>query len=389
MSERTRPELESALVVDDDPRNCRLLEGYLRLEGYQVRTAEDGPAALRMAEEKVPDVVLLDVMMPGMSGYEVCRILKNQPATRLTQIMLVTALAGTAHQVEGLDTGADDYIAKPVRREEFLARVRSLLRARRLLLELEGARAQLVARNEELELKKTLAQTLVHDLKSPLSVMVGNLDLLEWQADQRTLDLVRRCKGGASRMLRMILDLLDVESLEDGHLEPRQERVDAVPLVRRALDEISSVARQRHLTLTAEFGREECMVNGDSALIRRVLDNLLSNAMEHSPAGSTVTVGVREREEGIEFSVMDRGRGIPEDQREHVFDKYARLALRQAGVHTNRGLGLTFCRLAVEAHGGSVWIEDAPGGGALFRVLLPAADPAGVEGSESSLARTA
>ncbi len=387
MNGMARQSTENVLVVDDDPRNCRLLESYLKLEGVEVRTAEDGPAALRLAREKTPDVVLLDVMMPGMSGYEVCRILKNEPATRLTQVMLVTALAGTVHQVEGLDTGADDYVAKPVRREEFLARVRALLRARRLLVELEGARAELAARNEELELKKTLAQTLVHDLKNPLSVVVGNLDLLEWQADQRTSDLVRRCRGGASRMLRMILDLLDVEALEDGHLTPRQERVDAASLVRRSLDESSAAARQKHVTLAAEVERGDCAVNGDSALIRRVVDNLVSNAMEHSPAGSTVTVGVRVREEGIEISVMDRGPGVPQDQREHVFDKYARLGLRQVGVHANRGLGLTFCRLAVEAHGGSIWIEDAPGGGALFRTVLPAAVT--VEESDGSLARTA
>jgi len=389
MSTRTGHELANVLVVDDDPRNCRLLAGYLKLEGYQVRTAEDGTTALRMAQERAPDVVLLDVMMPGMSGYEVCRILKNQPATRLTQIMLVTALAGTSHQVEGLDTGADDWVAKPVRREEFLARVRSLLRARRLLLDLEGARAELAARNEELGLKKTLAQTLVHDLKSPLSVVVGNLDLLEWQADQRTLDLVRRCRGGASRMLRMILDLLDVDALEDGHLVPRRERFDAADLVRKALDENSSVARQRNLVLAAEIGREECLVSGDASLTRRVVDNLLANAMEHSPAGATVTAGVRARDEGIEIFVKDRGRGVPEDQREHVFDKYARLALRQAGTHVNRGLGLTFCRLAVEAHGGSIWIEDAPGGGAAFRALLPAAEPASLDVGEPSLARSA
>ena len=190
-------------------------------------------------------------------------------------------------------------------------------------------------------------------------------------------------------MLRMILDLLDVESLEGGHLVPRQERVNAVSLIQRALDDSSAVARQRNLVLAAQVDRNECVVSGDSALIRRIVDNLVSNAMEHSPSGGTVTVGVRAREEGVEISVMDRGRGVPEDQREHVFDKYARLALPHAGDHANRGLGLTFCRLAVEAHGGSIWIEDAPGGGALFRVLLPAVDPAGVDGREASLARSA
>jgi signal transduction histidine kinase len=107
-------------------------------------------------------------------------------------------------------------------------------------------------------------------------------------------------------------------------------------------------------------------------MLRRVLDNLVSNAMEHSPSGTTVTVGASAREEGIEVRVSDQGQGVPSDQRENVFEKYARLELRNAGVTANRGLGLTFCRLAVEAHGGTIWVEEAPGGGALFRLVLPA-----------------
>jgi len=360
------------LVVDDDPRNCRLLEGYLQSEGYKVRRAEDGPTALRMAQEVPPDIVLLDVMMPGMSGYEVCRTLKSHAATRHTQVMLVTALAGTSHQVEGLDTGADDWVSKPVRREEFLARVRSLLRARRLLAEVEQARADLAARNKELDLKKTLAQTLVHDLKSPLAAVVANLDLLDRTAGSREHELTGRCKASASRMLRMILDLLDVDGLEEGKLRPRLEGVDAGALVASAVADAELVAKHRNVRLESRVGEGKLVACGDAELLRRMVDNLVANAMEHSPAGTTVTVSAGAREEGIEIRVSDQGPGVPAAQRENVFEKYARLELRQAGITANRGLGLTFCRLAAEAHGGAIWIEDAPGGGALFRVLVPA-----------------
>ena len=365
-------EVADMLVVDDDPRNCRLLEGFLRSEGYAVRRAADGATALRMALERTPDVVLLDVMMPGASGYEVCRTLKATAATRHTQVMLVTALGGTTHQVEGLDSGADDWVAKPVRREEFLARVRSLLRVRRLLLEADQARATLAARNSELELKKTLAQTLVHDLKGPLTAVAGNLDLLEREGDARTLELARRCRGSAMRMLRMILDLLDVDGLEAGQLRPRTDPVDAVDVVARAVGDAEGSAQQRGVRIESNYSVAPCVLRGDSDLVRRMVDNLLSNALEHTPAGKVVTVTVAAREEGIELRVADQGPGVPVEQREHVFEKYARLELRRAGVTANRGLGLTFCRLAAEAHGGAVWVEEAPGGGALFRLLLPA-----------------
>ena len=140
------------LVVDDESRNRKLLESYLRSEGYRMLSCADGPTALSLTREHLPDVILLDVMMPEMTGHEVCRILKDDPKTRNCQVMMVTALTGTANTVEGLDTGADDYVSKPVRREEFLAKVRALIRASGLLHDLGAARDTLAARNEELQL---------------------------------------------------------------------------------------------------------------------------------------------------------------------------------------------------------------------------------------------
>src|SRR5206468_723530 len=123
---------------------------------------------------------------------------------------------------------------------------------------------------------------------------------------------------------------------------------------------------------------EPCSVHADPGVLRRVIDNLVANAVEHSPAGSSITLAVRAREEGLEISVADQGSGIPEAHREKIFEKFTRLELREAGLVGNRGLGLTFCRLAVEAHGGTIWVDEAPGGGACFRLLLPAIE-AGVD----------
>ncbi len=360
------------LVVDDDPGSRKLLEGYLLAEGYRVRCAPDGPTALSMAKGEVPDVVLLDVMMPAMTGHEVCRELKSDPATRLSQVMLVTALDSTPDRVEGLDTGADDYISKPVRRDEFLAKVRALLRARNLLVELDQAQAELRSKIEELHLKKTLAQSLVHDLKSPLSAILGNLDLLEMRSEERLRYLVQRSRQGASRMLKMILNLMDVEGLEEGRLVPNIEPVDASELVRSTLIESEISARQKNVTLELE-SHEPVWVDADAVLLRRVVDNLLSNAISKSPAGGRISVVVIMREEGGEISVSDEGPGIPQEHREAIFEKYAQLGMRKSNSSVNRGLGLTFCRLAVEAHGGTIWVDSAAGGGARFRLLLPAA----------------
>ena len=369
------------LVVDDDPRNRRLLEGYLLSEGYQVRLACDGQEALDEASRQPPDLVLLDVMMPGMNGFEVCRTLKENPATRLTQVMMVTALDDTPNRVEGLDGGADDYVSKPVRREEFMAKVRSLLRARTLMTELEHARAVLAERNAQLEeleaFKETLIQTVVHDLKNPLSVVMGNLDLLALKAEGHDAVQLSRSRSSAERMHRMILDLLDIAGLEEGRFHLNPEPVDTLDMARLAVEEAGVSAERKKVKLELDASSDDCTVEGDPSVLRRVMDNLLANALEHSPAETTIRLGVCHREEGTEISVADQGEGIPAEHRDKIFEKYARLDLKKSGASSNRGLGLTFCRLAVEAHGGTIWVEEAPGGGALFRVLLPTyEDPA-------------
>jgi signal transduction histidine kinase len=387
MNTETPTHTHDVLVVDDDPRNRRLLEEYLVSAGYEVRLAQDGCSALAMAAERSPDLVLLDVMMPDLSGLEVCRRLKADPKTRLAQVVLVTALDGTPHKVEGLDTGADDYVAKPVRRDEFMAKVRSLLRARRLLAELEEARETVAARNAKLEeleaLKETLTQTLVHDLKNPLAAVLGNLELMERKVDEPALHLVRRSKAAAWRMHQMILNLLDVGQLEEGKLVLRLEEVDSVAIARKACQEMEGAAAQRAVRFEVAAAESCPRLRGDVAVLRRVLDNLLSNAIEHSPQGGVVRVAVTSCDEGIEISVSDQGSGVPMDFRERIFEKFQRLENRQAVPGANRGLGLTFCRLAVEAHGGTIWVDEAPGGGALFRALLPASDAGEAEAASA------
>jgi signal transduction histidine kinase len=358
------------LVVDDDPRSLKLLAGLLEAEGYDVRTAPDGHTALELAAALPPDVVLLDVMMPELSGYEVCQRLKGDARTRLCQVMLVTALDSTPDQVRGLDTGADDYAVKPVRREEFLAKVRALVRARRLLGEIERARNELALRIEELQLKKTLAQTLVHDLKSPLTAVLGNLDLLQHRVPAETHPLIHRSKQGAQRMLKMILNLLDVEQLEEGRVRPATDQTELGELVSAAVEEAEVSAAQKHVPIEVDPGAA-VWAEADPVLVRRVLDNLLSNAVAHTPADGRVRVRVGYREEGAEIVVSDSGPGIPVELREKVFEKYARGGLESAGYTMNRGLGLTFCRLAIEAQGGTIWIEEAAGGGTCVRFVLP------------------
>ena len=267
------------------------------------------------------------------------------------------------------------YRAYKDRQEEHARRIREVeaLNAdlERRVLERTRELREALGRIEELQqLKETLTQTLVHDLKNPLTTIVGNLDLLEQRGEEPTLRLVRRSKAGASRLLRMILDLLDISRLEDGRFVLEPADVDAVELARGALDDAETVADQSDVELRLAADGD-VRVEADAGLLRRVLDNLIANAVRHSPAHGIVTMSVARGADGVELSVADQGDGIPPELRDKVFEKYARLEVRDAGVSSNRGLGLTFCQLAVAAHGGTIRADESNGGGAWFRVVLP------------------
>jgi signal transduction histidine kinase len=373
------------LIVDDDPCGRKLLASYLRPKGYDVIMASSGEEALELANSCMPAVVLLDVMMPGMSGLEVCRTLKADPRTRLTQIMMVTALGDESDLVDGLDMGADDYIAKPVPKAEFLAKVRALVRARTLMQELEHARQALENKNRELDRKRTLAQALVHDLRNPLTSVVGSLDLMGLKESFRNELSLKRARNGATRMSRMISDLLDVDCLEDGNLAPDLQEHDLNDLLQEAADAHQSRSSQQGVRLYAQLGDAPCIAEADSALILRVLDNLIVNALAYSSEGMEVSIAVSQCAEGIKFAVADQGPGVPEERQQDIFEKYSRVEKSDAGDRKNRGLGLTFCQLAVEAHGGTIWVEDGLDGGALFQFLLPAlATPEALETETSN-----
>ena len=257
----------------------------------------------------------------------------------------------------------------------------------RRIQEIEALNAQLEQRVEErthdlagaLEqikelqsLKATLTQTLVHDLKNPLAAVAGNLDLLEMQNDnERVLRLVRRSRAGADRLQHMIMDLMDIARMEEGRFALNEETVDPCMMAAKALDNAEASFEQQGIRLGLRRPEEPCTMRADPAVMHRVLDNLLANALRFSPKNGSVTVGIVPAGEMLEITVADQGPGIPEQFRERVFEKYAQVELREAGVSVNRGLGLTFCHLAIEAHGGTIVADEAPGGGAMFRVMMP------------------
>jgi len=356
------------LVVDDHAANRLLLRELLEPEGHDVIEVADGAAALELASAQPPDVVLLDVQMPGLDGFEVCRRLKAGEATAAIPVLLVTALDGRNDRITGMRAGADDFLTKPVNRPELVLRVKNAIVAHSLLLE---SRTQYRKLQELEAMRDGLVHLMVHDLRSPLTGVLANLGLVQMSADgldANTAECVAEALQNTRRMADMVSDMLDVSRMEEQKLPLVLEGLDMNEVIAAAARIVAhSNVRVVHVDASAPVP-----ARGDRNLVLRVIANLVDNAVKFSPPGGTVTVVATIAEGRATVSVSDTGPGIPPEARSMIFDKFGQVR----SVHQSRrssGLGLTFCKLAVEAHGGVIGVESDGKTGSEFWFSIPAA----------------
>ena len=361
------------LVVDDEPRNIRTMEGILAPQGYELRRTADGAQALRDAVADPPDVILLDVMMPGLSGFDVCRELKAHPETRRVPIALVTSLADRDSRVAGLEAGADDFLSKPVDPSELRARVAPLLRSKRLHDELQR-RYEDLHRLEEM--RQGLTQMIVHDLRNPLTAMAGFLDLLDrggHVSKERTAqDALKVVQRGAQTLIDMTTAMLDAAKLEAGEMRLEVVDVGVEEVVAEVGAGMRSLLERRSLALATAIPPDLPQVRADRESLRRILVNIVSNAIAFSPPRASIMVSAHGEDPFVRISVADEGLGISPDDQGRIFDKVGALDSRGTGRKLSTGLRLAFCKMAVEAHGGRIGVESAPGRGSTFWFTLPA-----------------
>lgn len=363
------------LVVDDNPQNLALARETLEDEGYTVILAENGEDGLRAIERERPGCVLLDVRMPGLDGFAVCARIRALPEGSDTPVVFLTALRDVDTFDEALRAGGDDFLTKPVRPTELVLRVQAALKLRRMSHELRE-HYELVRRQRDdlmrLQLQKErLSAFVVHDLKNPVNSIDLHAQLLlrDTSVSARARESVQHIRDESRSLLRLILNLLDISKSEEGRLVARPTTLDAEALTAEIFEAFALRARSAQLTLQREIERPALYADPD--LLRRVLENLMDNASRHAPPQSVVTLSVVGAEAGALIRVGNAGRGIPPEQREAIFEAFVQGSSEEAsGVRTRRGLGLAFCRLAVEAHGGAIWVEDGQPG-AVFCVRLP------------------
>jgi signal transduction histidine kinase len=354
----------NVLVVDDTVENLRLITSMLGQQGYEVRPVTNGRQALLAVERDPPDLILLDINMPEMNGYEVCARLKQDEKLKDVPVIFLTALSDVADKIRAFEAGGVDYITKPFRMEEVHARVRTHLALRRSTRELEQSYARLT----ELEqLRDDLVHMIVHDMRSPLMVLKGHLELLRQGgagkfSAEAAQDLTSALLA-ADHLKNMANELLDVSRLEAGKLPIVPEPHDLVVLVAEVTAGIGVLDRERAIRVE---GSKTVPIACDARLLRRVVHNLMSNAIKHTPAGGAIDVAVSTANGRARVAVSDLGPGVPPDASQRIFEKFgAVLSLREGKYHSS-GLGLAFCKLAVEAHGGVIGVEPRQPRGSTF-----------------------
>ncbi len=370
------PAAATVLVIDDNAENRALARATLEDEGYRAVLASGGEEGLQAFERERPDCILLDVRMPGLDGFAVCERIRALPGGGDVPIVFLTALRDLDTFDRAQSSGGDDFLTKPVRPTELAMRIQAALKLRRVSSELRET-YDLVRRQRDdlmrLQLKKErLTSFVVHDLKNPVNSMDLHAQVLlrEEGLSERARRSADSIRSEARALLRLVLNLLDISKSEEGRLLVRPSSVDLPALLAEVASahRVDAEACGVRLEHAASVGR----VTADPDLLRRVLENLLDNAIRHAPEGSVVRLDARAGEADVEIRVADQGSGIAPELRERVFDRFVQVDARDrpAASRAGRGLGLTFCKLAVEAHGGAIGIEDgAPG--AVFCVRLP------------------
>jgi signal transduction histidine kinase len=371
------------LIVDDIPANVRLLASILKIAGFNTISAESGPQALEMLNEHSPDVMLLDVMMPDMDGFEVCQLVRSNPATEFLPVVMVTALHDTKDRLKALEVGADDFLTKPVDNVEVVARVKSLLRVKRQQDALTTAYDEL----KRLEsLRDSLTMMLIHDLRTPLTTLIGPLEMLQngsfGALETTQQEIVAMSTRSGYRLLGLVNELLDVAKMESGEMKLSLREIDVPQIINEATELVARVHSGDTTRLAYDIADDLPPVRADEDLLRRIVINLVGNAMKYTTEG-VITIGAQRTTESnantVLFRVQDEGEGIlPEDQ-ERIFDKWGQAEARREGRKMSTGLGLTFCKLAVEAHGGQIWVESEPGQGSTFYFTLQLGNVANVD----------
>jgi signal transduction histidine kinase len=372
-------EAATILIVDDLPANRLVLERHVERLGHHAISAENGLIALELLRSRPVDLVLLDVMMPVLNGFETLEAMKADAALATIPVVVISALNDVSSIAQCISLGAEDFLFKPVERVLLEARIESSLARKRMYDRAQAAHATAEAANQA---KGRFVSLVAHELKSPLTAMIGYAELLlvsddQTSGSQRESAAAIRSLGG--QLARLIDDLSDLSRMESGHLQLSPRPFPLEVAIDTALMAVDAELRSRRLELRLALGPELPPVWADEVRLVQILTNLLSNACKYAPEGHEVTLLASRRDTAVEVTVHNSGGGIDPSDQPHIFEPFFRSSAASVLQQRGTGLGLSITKQLVELHGGRIWFTSDPGNGTAFTFTLLAASSGFVE----------
>ena len=405
-----QPHAGTLLIVDDIPANLTVLLDFLTNEGFKVLMAKSGKSALKKVPLVKPELILLDVMMPGMSGFDVCQQLKQQEESKNIPVIFMTALAETIDKVRGFELGASDYITKPFQQEEVLARIYAHLKLYRLQNEILEKNCQLLAHEQKLELQnQQLAQqnqtlqnvvnalqtakqaaehasqsksqfiaNMTHELRTPMNAILGYSEMLKEEAEEldetEFVSDLSKINSSGKHLLGLINDILDYSKMEAGKMTLHIETFSVTDLLKDVEANILPLAEKNDNKLLIESLTAEIQMQSDVTKVRQIIINLLSNACKFTHKGEVnlaIQTYNKDQAVWVDFAVSDTGIGITDSQLDNVFKAFTQADSSITRDYGGTGLGLTISLRFAEMMGGNISVQSTENEGSTFTLTLP------------------
>ena len=358
-------QIPTLLVVDDTEDNLDLLEFALKKKPIEMLRANSGSECLKIAEEKQPDIILLDIQMPEMDGFETLKRLRQNPRTASIPVIFLTAARKDPQSIEkGILAGAEEYLTKPIDVEELLVRIRSIYKVVATERELQRLRSQFMA-------------MLVHDLRTPLTVILSGIDYVlgvsedAQPLDQDSKDIMSRMMGSTTSMINLVNELLDLSKYEAGQIELETRPIRICDLLEQSLHLFRLQYKRRNVDLEVNCDPNLPPVVVDEKKFDQVISNLLGNALKFTHQGGKVVVSAAVEGTIMKISFRDNGVGMKKEELPYLFEHYRQASSSQKSSEKGTGLGLAICKLIVSAHKGKIDVESAEGKGSTFTISIP------------------
>lgn len=366
------------LVVDDKPSNLRKFGNALRNNNYDVAVSQDGKSALKIAKSVNPDLILLDLIMPDVDGYEVCEMLKKNQETKDIPVVFVSENKETENVIQSLQLGAVDYIMKDDSEAEMLARVKTHVNLKTYREQLRRNNKELIKLNDQLKRlnqeKDEFLGIAAHDLKNPInniSLIAKILSSSEELSSDDIHGFAEDITVSSEKMLELIKNLLDINAIEQGELKVNKATANIYELIEFNIFSFKTKAKAKNINLHFDSTDKEINVLTDSTLFMQVMDNLISNSIKYSEPGKSVFIRLSKINSNAVIRVIDEGPGFTDEDKRNIFKKFARLSAQPTAGEYSTGLGLSIVKKITEELNWSIELNSEPNKGAEFTVTIP------------------